>query len=178
MVLGLCAGQREALVPMITQVDSPPIGNTTPKADESRQEIFFLHERSKCLMIQQAIQVVLTTIYVLFASPIASTITPQGWYGLGAGLAGLQFFVAFFVLPETKYDQDLAAYQEAVSDNSATGSVDPEADGPVKPGLTVCTEKSPLDFVNNPLRIWRSDMRIGKPEWHKAVDVVKVCTTL
>lgn len=129
-------------------------------------------------MIQQAIQVVLTTIYVLFASPIAASITPQGWYGLGAGLAGLQFFVALFFLPETKYDRDLAAYQEAVSD-TATGSVDPEADGPVKPAVKVCTEKPPLDFVNYPPRTWRSDMRlwIGRPEWHKAVDVLKVCGT-
>lgn len=128
-------------------------------------------------MIQQAIQVVLTTIWVLFASPIADSITPQGWYGLGAGLAGLQFFVALFFLPETKYDRDLAAYQEAVSDDNSAGSVEP--DDPVKPKVAVCTEKPPLDFINYAPRTWRSDMRlwIGKPEWHKAVDVLKVCTS-
>ncbi|KAF3386487.1 hypothetical protein F1880_000082 [Penicillium rolfsii] len=157
MVLGLCAGQSEALVPMITQ------------------EIFFLHERSKYLMVQQAIQVVLTTIWTLFASPIAGGITPQGWYGLGAGLAGLQFLVALVLLPETKYDRGLTAYQETGSDESPATPMDIEDDGPVKPTMIVCKERPPLDFVNYAPRTWKSDMRlwVGKPEWHKAVDVLK-----
>ncbi|KAJ5144880.1 hypothetical protein N7448_002272 [Penicillium atrosanguineum] len=156
MVLGLCAGQSEALVPMITQ------------------EIFFLHERSKCLMIQQAIQVMLTTIYVLFASPIAAAITPQGWYGLGAGLAALQFFFAFFFFPETKYDRDLSAYQESVSDDNNSSLGDIETNEPTKPTVMVCKEKPPLDYVHYEARTWKSDMRlwIGNPEWYKAVDVL------
>ncbi|KAJ5090512.1 hypothetical protein N7532_009196 [Penicillium argentinense] len=157
MVLGLSAGQSEALVPMITQ------------------EIFFLHERGKCLMIQQAIQVLLTTIWVLFASPISAAISPQGWYFLAAGLAGLQFLVALALLPETKYDRDLSAYQEDLSDDNATGNADIEAYGPAKPTVMVCKQKPPLDFVNYSPRTWRSDLRlwIGKPEWHKAAEVLK-----
>ncbi|KAJ5633503.1 hypothetical protein N7528_001345 [Penicillium herquei] len=157
MLLGLCAGQSEALVPMITQ------------------EIFFLHERSRGLMLQQAIQVSLTTVWVLFASPIAGAITPEGWYALGAGLAGLEFFVAIFLLPETKYTRELNAFQESGSDDSLTNQVDLEADQPVKSTVMVCKEKPPLDFVNYEARTWRSDMRlwIGTPEWHKAAIVLQ-----
>ncbi|KAJ5109546.1 hypothetical protein N7456_006221 [Penicillium angulare] len=158
MVLGLCAGQSEALVPMITQ------------------EIFFLHKRSKYLMLQQAIQVVLTTIWTLFASPISGAITPQGWYGLGAGLAGVQFFVALFLLPETKYERGLTDYQEDVPGESSTSSNDPETEISVKPLHTVCKEKPALDYVRYEPRTWKSDMRlwVGKPEWYKAIDVLKL----
>ncbi|KUM59905.1 hypothetical protein ACN42_g7240 [Penicillium freii] len=59
MLVGLAAGQSEALVPMITQ------------------EIFFLHERGTFLMVQQTIQTIATAVLVLFASPIAGAITPE-----------------------------------------------------------------------------------------------------
>lgn len=126
-------------------------------------------------MTQQAIQVVLTTIYVLFGSPIAGAITPAGWYWLGAGLAGLQFLVALFFLPETKYDRDQAAYQEdTVPDN--IGKSDLEASTELKYHSKVCKAKPPLDYVHYEARTWKSDMRlwIGEPEWHKAADVLKV----
>lgn len=136
MLLGLAAGQSEALVPMITQ------------------EIFFLHERSSGLMIQQTIQVILTAILVLFAGPIAGAITPQWWYGLGAILAVLQFFASLFFLPETKYHRPLSSYQE--SSESGDGK-----------GVQICTERPELDFTTFAPRTWRSDLRlwVGKPEW-------------
>lgn len=142
----------------------------------TKQEIFFLHERGKYLMLQQAIQVVLTTVWTLFASPIAGAITPQGWYALGAGLAGLQFLVAVVLLPETKYDRGLNAYQETVSDDNSATQMDLEADGITKPTAMVCKERPPLDFVNYAPRSWKSDMRlwVGKPEWCRAVEVLKV----
>ncbi|KAJ5996502.1 hypothetical protein N7499_007180 [Penicillium canescens] len=153
MVIGISAGQSEALVPMITQ------------------EVFFLHERSKFLMAQQTVQVILSTIYCLFASPIAGALTPQGWYGLGAGLAGAQCFVAFFFLPETKYNRDLSAYQEPTS----TSEDDLEASKSGKARVMICKEKPPLDYLNFEKRTWKSDMRlwIGEPEWYKAVEVLK-----
>ena len=86
--MGIAAGQSEALVPMITQ------------------EIFFLHERGQALMVQMAVQIVLASVWVLFASPIAGAITPQWWYGLGAILAGVQGIITFFLVPETKYNRD------------------------------------------------------------------------
>lgn len=127
-------------------------------------------------MVQQAIQVMLTTIYVLFASPIAGAITPQGWYGLGAGLAALQLIVAFFLLPETKYDRSLSAYQESVSDDGLAEPGDVEANSQKKSTVQVCTVKPPLDYTNYEPRTWKSDMRlwIDNPEWHKAADVLKV----
>ncbi|KAJ5348266.1 uncharacterized protein N7506_001519 [Penicillium brevicompactum] len=154
MLIGFSAGQSEALVPMITQ------------------EVFFLHERAKYLMVQQTVQVILTTIWTLFASPIAGAITPQGWYGLGAGLAGLQFIVAFFLLPETKYDRDLSAYQEFTGEHRAEDDVEATKSG--KP-VALCKQRPDLDFVRYQPRTWKSDMRlwIGKPEWHKAAEVIK-----
>ncbi|ETS78905.1 hypothetical protein PFICI_08758 [Pestalotiopsis fici W106-1] len=144
MLLGLAAGQSEALVPMITQ------------------EIFFLHERSRGLMIQQTVQVILTAVVVLFAGPIAEAITPQGWYGLGAGLAGLQLILSIFLLPETKYYRPASAFQES------SGS---DEDG--KPQRS--TQRVELDLVNYAPRTWRSDMRlwVGEPEWKKGWDTFR-----
>ncbi|PLB44133.1 putative MFS transporter [Aspergillus steynii IBT 23096] len=156
MVVGLAAGQSEALVPMITQ------------------EIYFLHERSKALMGQQAIQVSLTSVWVLFAGPIAGAITPGWWYGLGAALAGLLLVVAFFFLPETKYDRSLASYQEETSsgDDSRKDSI-----GSVQKGNSdgVCTERPPLDTTRYAPRTFKSDLRlwIGKPEWNKVWEVLR-----
>ncbi|CBF80624.1 hypothetical protein AN8474.2 [Aspergillus nidulans FGSC A4] len=146
--VGLAAGQSEALVPMITQ------------------EIFFLHERSKALMGQQAIQVSLTAVWVLFAGEIANAITPQWWYGLGAALAGAQLVLAFFFLPETKYERSIASFQEGNSDE----------DGDAKVGVeVVCTERPPLDFERYAARTWKSDMRlwVGKPDWGLVWDVLR-----
>ncbi|KAH9904305.1 major facilitator superfamily domain-containing protein [Xylariomycetidae sp. FL2044] len=141
MILGLAAGQSEALVPLITQ------------------EVFFLHERSRGLMIQQTVQVILTAIWQLFASPIAGAITPQGWYWLGAGLSGLQFIVTIFFVPETKYERSLCSFQESAGGDAVDGSEVVAA--------RVCTERPPLDCVNFAPRTLRSDMRlwVGSPDW-------------
>ncbi|KAI8711653.1 hypothetical protein NCS52_01429400 [Fusarium sp. LHS14.1] len=147
IVLGLAAGQSEALVPMITQ------------------EIFFLHERSRWLMVQQSIQTIATAVFVLFAGPIAGAITPEWWYGLGTCLSGLCFIMAVFFVPETKYDRPSSSFQETESDDAATSE-----DGKT---LTVCTERPELDFVNFKPRTWRSDLRlwIGKPQWYKLTEI-------
>lgn len=97
-------------------------------------------------MLQQAIQVVVTTVWALFASPIAGGITPQGWCGLGAGLAGLQFLVAVVLLLETT-DRGLSVYQEAGSEDHSP-QIDLEADSVTKPTINVCKERPKLDFVN------------------------------
>ncbi|KAM0415973.1 hypothetical protein ACHAPT_013072 [Fusarium lateritium] len=135
-VMGLAAGQSEALVPMIAQ------------------EIFFLHERGQALMVQLAVQIALSSVWVLFASPIAGAITPEWWYGLGAILAGLQCVITFIIVPETKYNRDLRAFQES-------------SDGPDDETADYCTEKPPLDTVNFQPRTWRSDLAlwVDKPDW-------------
>ncbi|KAM5354630.1 hypothetical protein ACJ41O_001277 [Fusarium nematophilum] len=147
MVLGLAAGQSEALVPMITQ------------------EIFFLHERSRSLMVQQTIQTIATAVFVIFAGPIAGAITPEWWYGLGACLSGLSLVLAFFFVPETKYDRPQSSFQ-GVKQDGLSGSDDDKS-------LTVCMERPELDYVNFEPRTWRSDMRlwVGKPEWHKLIEI-------
>jgi MFS family permease len=156
-IVGLAAGQSEALVPMITQ------------------EMYFLHERSKYLMTQQAIQVIITTIYTVFASPIAGKITPEGWYGLGAGLAGAVFVAALLFLPETKYERPLSSYQEAAEHHFDVEETVKQA----SPSVTLCTVKPELDFVRYQARTFRSDFRIivGKPDMKHVFDVYKVSTT-
>ncbi|KAL5361522.1 major facilitator superfamily domain-containing protein [Aspergillus floccosus] len=154
MVVGLAAGQSESIVPMISQ------------------EIFFLHERSTALMFQQAIQVSLTAVWVLFASPIAGAITPQWWYGLGAILSGVQLVVAILFLPETRYDRSLSSYQE--SSSASSDNVQGDSSSTNKGGAQpIYTERPPFDYVNYAPRTWKSDMRlwVGTPDW-KAVWMV------
>ncbi|KAF4551080.1 Hypothetical protein D9617_14g075360 [Elsinoe fawcettii] len=143
MVLGLAAGQSEALVPMMTQ------------------EIFFLHERGTSLMIQNTIQTITCAIWVLLASPIAAAITPRWWYYLGAILAAVVLVASVFLLPETKYTRSLLSYQ-----NTASAGADTDLERvPSQP--IICTERPPLDFNRYEPRTLRSDMRlwIGKPDW-------------
>lgn len=121
-------------------------------------------------MTQQAIQVVLTTIYVVFASPIAGKITPQWWYGLGAALSGVLFVTAVLFLPETKYERPLSSYQETTDSSSDLERTT------TKDGLTVCTTRPDLDFVNFRPRTFRSDLRlwVGQPDMKILIDVWKV----
>lgn len=151
MVLGLAAGQSEALVPMITQ------------------EIFFVHERSTFLMAQQLVQVSLTSVWVLFAGPIAGKITPGWWYGLGGILAGVQLIAAFLWLPETKYDRPLASFQESSAGNGRVDDTESNTATEI-PAVRMCTHRPALDFDNYAPRTFRSDLRlwIGTPEWNKA----------
>ncbi|TLS27674.1 hypothetical protein PpBr36_05023 [Pyricularia pennisetigena] len=157
LIMGVAAGQSEALVPMITQ------------------EIFFLHERAQYLMIQQTIQTIVVAVFVLFASPIAAAIGTAWWYGLGCIMCGICFVVALFFLPETKYYRPQSAYQESAASGSQTGGEDG-----VEDGYRLQTERPALDFVNFEARTFRSDMRlwIGKPEWDKAWVVFRDAWTM
>ena len=157
LLLGLAAGQSEALVPMITQ------------------EIVFLHERARFLMIQQTIQVIAVTIFVLFASPIAAAIGPQWWYGIGCCLCGVCFVAAFLFLPETKYYRPQSSFQEN-ADNASTS--DASSNG--AEGFRIHTERPPLDYENFEPRTLRSNMRlwVDKPEWGLAWTVFKDAWTL
>ena len=126
-------------------------------------------------MGQQAIQVSLTAVWVLFAGEIANAITPQWWYGLGAALAGAQLVLAFFFLPETKYERSLASFQEGESNNIT--DLDDQGVKIDGKGEGVCTERPTLDFERYAPRTWRSDLRlwVGKPDWVKVWEVLRVC---
>ncbi|KAL3447535.1 hypothetical protein BJX65DRAFT_307949 [Aspergillus insuetus] len=120
-----------------------------------------------------AVQNVLSTVWVLFASPIAGAITPQGWYGLGAVLAGVEFLLAFFLLPETKYERSLASYQENVP--AAASSPGDDGMGGKMEAVIIATQRVPLDFETYPRRTWKSDMRLwtGNPNWRQAWRVLQ-----
>lgn len=124
-------------------------------------------------MVQLAIQVSLTSVWTLFAGPIAQSITPEGWYGLGAGLAGALLLIALVLLPETKYDRPLTSYQETNSDPTSTTS-----DLKKNLGVEVCTVRPALDFERYTRRTWKSDMRlwVGEPQWTETWDVLRVST--
>lgn len=123
-------------------------------------------------MTQQAIQVVLTTIWVVFASPIAGNITPQWWYGLGAALSGVLLILTVLFLPETKYERPLSSFQESSDKES-----DIERDSSdAKAAVHICTFRPELDLVNYAPRTFRSDLRlwVGKPDWSAVFNVYKV----
>lgn len=126
-------------------------------------------------MGQQAIQVSLTSVWVLFAGPIAGAITPEWWYGLGAALAGLLFVVALLFLPETKYDRSLSSYQEDTSSGD-DGRKDSVGDVQKHDRDGICLERPPLDTTRYAPRTFKSDLRlwVGKPEWSKAWEVLRV----
>ncbi|CAI6093581.1 unnamed protein product [Clonostachys chloroleuca] len=154
MLLGIAAGQSEALVPMITQ------------------EICFLHERANFLMIQQAVQTIATAVLVLFASPIAGAITPRWWYGLGACLSGLVLILGILFVPETKYYRPASSYQES----SGLGEDEDNKNSEISDGkyFDICTERPDIDTLAFEPRTWRSNLRlwVGKPEWRKGFDTL------
>lgn len=135
-----------------------------------------MHERGKGLMIQNAIQTSLNAVWVLCASPIAEAITPQGWYGLGAGLAVVQFILSIFLVPETKYERSLDSFQEGGRiKTDAASSLEGGQQTPFSTSTPVLTARPPLDYTRYAARTWKSDMRLwlGTPEWKKGFEVIK-----
>lgn len=125
-------------------------------------------------MIQNAVQTTLNSVWVLCASPIATAIGPGGWYGLGAGLAGLQFILSIFLVPETKYERSVASFQEASATPTGSETSLEMGGDPIKATTAaVVTTRPELDFVNYAPRTWKSDMRlwVGTPDWKKGFTV-------
>ena len=116
-------------------------------------------------MVQQFIQILLCTVWIILASPISAGIGPKWWYLLGAFLAIGQFIAMIFFLPETKYARSLSSFQEE------TSSQHEETDAP-----RLCTEKPALDYVRYSPRTLRSDMRlwVDKPDWKKIPETFTV----
>lgn len=173
--LALAAGQSEAVVPMMTQVGGPCC--TPWYSPTIVKELFFLHERGKGLMIQNAVQTTLNAVWILCASPIAEAITPGGWYGLGAGLSGLLFVLSIFLVPETKYERSISAFQETSASPSDLESPVDSNTNVAHALASVVTLRPPLDLVNYAPRTWRSDMRlwVDSPDWKKGFSVFKQC---
>ncbi|KAK5746240.1 hypothetical protein LTR17_000975 [Elasticomyces elasticus] len=148
IALQIAAGNSEALVPMMIQ------------------EIHFIHERSTYLMWQAAMQLSITAVYCLFASPIAGAIGPGNWYILGVGLGAGVLLLSIVWVPETRYTRALAAYGQEVEPVTSEEGKPKEEPKPMR-----VSERPVLDFVTYPARTLRSDLRlfVGKPDWSEGV---------
>ncbi|KAK4570280.1 hypothetical protein LTR86_002360 [Recurvomyces mirabilis] len=148
MILGIAAGNSEALVPMMIQ------------------EIHFLHERSTFLMWQSAMQLSITALYTMFASPIAGAIGPGNWYILGVGLAMLVFIASIFFVPETRYTRTLAAYGQTVESSTEADLKHEQETKPMR-----ISDRPALDFETYHARTLWSDMRlfVGPPDWSEGI---------
>ncbi|KAL3488696.1 major facilitator superfamily domain-containing protein [Aspergillus germanicus] len=107
-------------------------------------------------------------ILVLAAGLCAAAKFLVVWSGLGAVLAGVEFLLAFFLLPETKYERSLASYQEDVP--AAASSPGNHGMSGKMEAVIIATQRVPLDFETYPRRTWKSDMKLwtGKPNWGQA----------
>ncbi|KAF3031576.1 hypothetical protein E8E12_000958 [Didymella heteroderae] len=146
MVLGLAAGQSEALVPMMIQ------------------EIHFMHERSTFLMWQVATQTLLSAGLSIGASPLAGAIGPTNWYLLGAGLGALTMILSLFFVPESRYPRTLTAYGQFNVNEGGESEDETRASAP--PPVRI-SERPALDFTRYEPRTWRSDFRVfvGETDW-------------
>ncbi|KAL2061983.1 hypothetical protein VTL71DRAFT_7361 [Oculimacula yallundae] len=159
-VLGLAAGQSEALCPLMVS------------------EVFFLHERAKYQQLFSSIQTVISGTLIILTSYIAASIGWRAWYFLFAGFSGLVFLSALFFVPETKYVRTVAAYEGmgAGQDNTETSSVGGDVENPKQTGhfLTVHSVRV-LDTVNFLPRTRASDMRlfVNKVDWSEAISCLK-----
>ncbi|OAG03860.1 MFS general substrate transporter [Paraphaeosphaeria sporulosa] len=145
MILGLAAGQSEALAPMMIQ------------------EIHFMHERSTSLMWQSAIQTTVAAVYVICASPIAGAIGPANWYNVGAGICAAVLVLSIPWVPESRYTRSLESYGQFSTDEGGEGNGSrATAPAPVK-----IADRPALDYERYLPRTFWSDMRIfvGKPDW-------------
>lgn len=124
-------------------------------------------------MVQQFIQIVLTTIWIILASPISQRIGPKWWYLLGGFLAIAELIAALFFLPETKYKRSIEAFQENSDSHSEN---DIETASAKTQSTRLCTKKPEFDLVNFQPRTMRSDMRlwVGTPEWKKIPETLVV----
>lgn len=171
-IMGLAAGQSEALCPLMVQ------------------ETFFMHERGRTQMYFTALSNILTSVMSLLTSYIAFAIGVPGWYGLGTGLIGAVALGAVFFVPETKYDRPLSAYQGQgasvsrwVNKDGQDGDSDPKADADdagtenmhyLARRLTT-TDVRELDTVNYEPRTLRSDMRlfVYKADWDECFRTIR-----
>lgn len=161
IILGLAAGQAEALLPLMVQ------------------ETQFLHERAQYMMYYTGITNILVAVYTLLASYIAAAVGPSGWYAIGTGIAGLVFIASFFFVPETRYPRPLSAYhgQESVVSHFIADSGNQQQ---YSVRRITTNERVTMDLLNYKPRTLRSDVRliVGKPQWaqglHTVIDMVTV----
>jgi len=104
------------------------------------------------------VQIIGSVVLVLCASPIAARLSPEWWYRLAAILAGIQFVVSIFLLPETKFSR-------------------PQTSSVQSPELEAVHHAEVREAASKfPPRTWLSDMRlwVGRPEWNKGISLLQV----
>ncbi|KAK6829011.1 hypothetical protein RU639_003744 [Aspergillus parasiticus] len=158
IVLGLAAGQSEALTPMMIQ------------------ETHFIHERARILTWQWAIQSTLGGLLSTISSYQTAALGLRWWYGFYAIASAVVLLVGYFAVPETKYNRPLAAYKgdlaaiESMGKLKTSGSR-PDTEGSPDIARFTTQDQQRIDNVNFQPRTLRSDLRLmtGKPEWERLV---------
>ena len=178
-ILGLAAGQSEALCPLMISVSNFHKVSVKVKTLRTSQEVFFLHERGRYQQFFSSIQTIISGTLIILTSYIAATIGWRAWYYLFAGFSGLVFILAIFFVPETKYIRPLAAYEgnantEVGYPETMVAGSDPEDIKQVEHFITVDAVRI-LDTVNYSPRTRASDMAlfVNKADWSEAVACVK-----
>jgi hypothetical protein len=131
-------------------------------SNKEYQETHFLHERARVLTWQWLIQSTIGGVLAVISSYQTAALGLRWWYGFYAITNMVVFIVAFIMVPETKYDRPLSAFEGTV-DSSSTKA-------PEVVRITTKTVRE-LDYNNFRKRTWISDMRlvVGKPDWKEAI---------
>ncbi|KAH8679505.1 major facilitator superfamily transporter [Tricladium varicosporioides] len=159
-ILGLAAGQSEALCPLMIS------------------EVFFLHERARYQQLFSSIQTMISGTLVILTSYIAATIGWRAWYYLFAGFSGLILVLAIFFVPETKYIRPLAAYKGTTTKNGNLNILvegpDPENPKEADHVITIHDERI-FDTVNYHPRTlkFNTQLFVHDTDWNEAVLCVK-----
>ncbi|KAM0753455.1 MFS general substrate transporter [Meredithblackwellia eburnea MCA 4105] len=172
IVIGFAAGQSEALVPLMLK------------------ESFFLHERANILAFQSTLQGAVGCALSIVSSNIAAAVGWRNWYAVYAGISGVVLIFSILIVPETKFERPLEAYNGMSATTMAAAVVPAHSDDKdssqwnesynnkqvtqsTRPSLDYSLGKSwSLGSALNPLPT-------TKPNWDEAWGIVKhMCTMI
>lgn len=119
------------------------------------------------LSFQAAGQTIVGCILATFASNIAASVGWKNWYLVYAGLSGGLLVLAFFFVPETKYERPLEAYNGLTATTPAARTeaiMEKEIEGAVQ---VTQANRPALDYNNFPKHTVASTLNLMpcKPDW-------------
>ncbi|SGY15364.1 BQ5605_C013g07346 [Microbotryum silenes-dioicae] len=163
-------GQSEALVPLMLK------------------ESFFLHERSKILAFQATFQGMIGCVLSIVSSNIASGVGWKNWYNVYAGITGVIMIASFLMVPETKFERPLEAYNglpgTAAAPHKNSGSIgDKESQDYVEDAVPATVSNRPaLDYTKHkaaPILQSLNPMPTTKVDWSEGWGIIKhMCTMI
>ncbi|KDE04372.1 hypothetical protein MVLG_05164 [Microbotryum lychnidis-dioicae p1A1 Lamole] len=163
-------GQSEALVPLMLK------------------ESFFLHERSKILAFQATFQGMIGCVLSIVSSNIASGVGWKNWYNVYAGITGVIMIASFLMVPETKFERPLEAYNglpgTAAAPHKNSGSIgDKESQDYVEDAVPASVSNRPaLDYTKYkaaPILQSLNPMPTTKVDWSEGWGIIKhMCTMI